>query len=196
MTTPFSFASAPQPVTSKAFAWRGRGGILLRLSAGSFVGSLCVLAAPLYPWSASYPRLFADLASNFVWPYLGISLILAATGKRTARWLSVSTVLVCAYVLAAAAFAGAPRAHSTPTAPRHLKVLSANVHVENKAPGRLLALVADRQPDVIFLQEVSPTWARALEGLAGYPYRKVIERRDSFGIALLSKHPLENITVL
>lgn len=194
MNTPFSFEPAAQAVPP-TFAWRGRDGVLLRLSAGSFIGGLCALGAPLYQWTEGYTRFFADLASHFVWPYLGIALLIAATGKRATRWLSVATALVCGYVLTAAAFAGAPQVGST-SASRHLKVLSANVNFENKAPGRLLALVADRQPDVIFLQEVSPTWARALEGLAGYPYRKVVERGDSFGIALLSKHPLENITVL
>lgn len=196
MTTPFSFAPAPPTAAPKAFAWRGRDGILLRLSVGSFVGSLCALAAPLYPWTESYPRLFVDLASHFVWPYLGLALLIAVTGKRASRWLARATVPVCAYVLTAAAFAEAPRVASTPAAQRHLKVLSANVYFDNKTPDRLLALVVDRQPDVIFLQEVSPTWARALVGLPGYPYRKVVERGDSFGIALLSKHPLENITVL
>lgn len=194
MTTPFSFVPAAQ-TAPPTFAWRGRDGIQLRLSAGSFVGSLCALGAPLYPWTEGYIRLFADLASHFVWPYLGLALLIAAIGKRAARWLSVATALVCGYVLTASAFPGVPQVGSA-SASRHLKVLSANVHVENKAPERLLSLVTDRQPDIIFLQEVSPTWAHALEGLAGYPYRKVVVRGDSFGIALLSKHPLENITVL
>jgi hypothetical protein len=48
----------------------------------------------------------------------------------------------------------------------------------------------------VFVQEVSPAWAPILDKLPAYPYRKIAPRRDSFGIALLSKHPLDDVTVV
>jgi endonuclease/exonuclease/phosphatase (EEP) superfamily protein YafD len=169
-------------------------GILLRLAAGSLLGTLCVLASPLYPFSASFPRLVVDLASHFVFVYATIALLVAIFGRRAARWTSVATLLLCTLILFDAYRPTAPVLASTP-APA-LRILSANVFAGNESSEKLLQLVSDRKPDVLFVQEVSPAWAAVLENMPDYPHQKIIPRRDAFGIALLSKHPLENIRVL
>ena len=72
-----------------------------------------------------------------------------------------------------------------------LKLLNANVRASNGEHEKLFDLIAAEQPDLIVLQEVSPEWARSLQRLvADYPHRLVEPRDGSFGIALLSRHPL------
>jgi endonuclease/exonuclease/phosphatase (EEP) superfamily protein YafD len=52
--------------------------------------------------------------------------------------------------------------------------------------------------DLISFQEVDYRWENSLkEGLSEqYPYYKIIVRKDPYGIAVFSKHPLENVRVL
>ena len=70
------------------------------------------------------------------------------------------------------------------------KILLANVLRNNGEHGELTTLLAAEQPDVVFLQEVSDSWARHLDQLPEYPHRHVIPDNGHFGIAVLSKVPL------
>ncbi len=75
-----------------------------------------------------------------------------------------------------------------------LKLLSANVLATNVEHDRLLALIGEEQPDLVFLQEVSPQWEVAISALhADYPHRYVEAREGKFGIALLSRLPLAKV---
>lgn len=81
----------------------------------------------------------------------------------------------------------------TETGASELKLLNANVHARNGAHQKLLDLVLAEQPDLLVLQEVTPEWAKSLQGLTTtYPYRLVEPRHGSFGIALLSRYPLSS----
>jgi endonuclease/exonuclease/phosphatase (EEP) superfamily protein YafD len=57
----------------------------------------------------------------------------------------------------------------------------------------LRALLAAEQPDIVFLQEVNTGWATTLEAFAEYPYRHIVPRQDSFGIAMPSHITPERI---
>jgi endonuclease/exonuclease/phosphatase (EEP) superfamily protein YafD len=77
-----------------------------------------------------------------------------------------------------------------------IRLLNANVLATNGHFEKLKKLVHDIDPDIILMQEVTPAWLQSLEGLkAQYPYRAADARDDAFGIALLSKLPLEATAV-
>lgn len=76
-----------------------------------------------------------------------------------------------------------------------LKLLHANVLSSNKSYDRLIALLDREQPDVVFLQEVTPAWVSGLRQIeSDYPYRYVEPRAGNFGIALYSRVPLVSAT--
>ncbi len=78
-----------------------------------------------------------------------------------------------------------------------VRLLHANLHVENTDAEPLLALLDEVDPDLVVLQEFTPEWLEALEPIASsYRYRVVEPRYDPFGIALYSKYPLEASTVI
>jgi endonuclease/exonuclease/phosphatase (EEP) superfamily protein YafD len=86
--------------------------------------------------------------------------------------------------------------HAQAAGGRTVRLLLANVHVHNRDRQRFLQLVRDVSPDVIIVLEVSDAWRRALDTLAAeYPQRVIQPREDSFGIALLSRLPAEDIEV-
>lgn len=75
-----------------------------------------------------------------------------------------------------------------------LKLLHANVLGSNAEHDRLFTLIANEQPELVFLQEISPQWEAALAALhADYPYHYVEARHGSFGIALFSRLPLASV---
>jgi endonuclease/exonuclease/phosphatase (EEP) superfamily protein YafD len=78
-----------------------------------------------------------------------------------------------------------------------LRVLLANVLTGNRDPGRLLALIEKHDPDVIALIETDQRWLQALERVRGeYPHVVLEPRPDNFGMALLSRVPLESPRVV
>jgi len=81
------------------------------------------------------------------------------------------------------------------TTGRQLKLLHANVLSSNTAYDRLIALLDDEQPDVVFLQEVTPAWVTGLRAIESeYPYRYIEPHAGNFGIALYSRRPLVSAT--
>ncbi|HEY9683397.1 MAG TPA: endonuclease/exonuclease/phosphatase family protein [Oculatellaceae cyanobacterium] len=77
----------------------------------------------------------------------------------------------------------------------HISVLEINLcAAENKNYDKFLALVNERNPDIIGIVEVSPDWVKIIRKLfQGYPYR-VIDTTNG-GIALLSRYPLANSAI-
>lgn len=77
-----------------------------------------------------------------------------------------------------------------------LKFVSANVKTSNRDYERLLSFINSASPDVVAVIEIDDGWAKALESLSpDYPYRVVEPRSDNFGIALLSRVPLNHARV-
>ncbi len=109
---------------------------------------------------------------------------------RSWRWGIVAVVLmlwhgwaiVAWYVPAAAASAGG----------KEITVLTSNVNADTHEYARLLDVIAQENPDLIFVQELSAPWAKALEAIhEKYPYRIVTARADYFGLGFYSRYPIE-----
>lgn len=78
-----------------------------------------------------------------------------------------------------------------------IKLLHANVLRTNTEPAALLAQIVVENPDLVILQEMSPVWLRAMQGLsAEYPYSVAEARDGAFGIGLFSKLPFEDARIL
>lgn len=72
-----------------------------------------------------------------------------------------------------------------------LQVVSFNLHAETRDIGRLAPWLAQIKPDIVVLLEVSPALAAQLPSLKQYPYQIVNADDSPFGIALLSKWPIQ-----
>ncbi len=134
-----------------------------------------------------------QLFTHFRLQYLAASLLLltvfvilrnpAYTALLSVSLLANAIVVVPWYVDAAGNTGGS-----------QLKLVSVNALSTNVEHDRLFALLAAEQPDLVFLQEVSPQWEKALTAIhSDYPYRYVEARDGRFGIALLSRLPLARV---
>ena len=163
-------------------------GALSMASVGVAAAAVAALLAPLgWPF---------ELFAHFRWQLATAAAALVVASLVLRRpWMMV---------LALAAFAaqGLPgllpgrtataRAITTACAGPTLRVVTANVRFENTAPAPLVGWLARSDADVIALQEVTPEWEAALAPLGRrYPHRRVLARADPYGIALLSRWPLD-----
>ncbi len=76
-----------------------------------------------------------------------------------------------------------------------LTVASANVHVSTTQVGPLAQWLAQDEPDVVVLLEVSRALGPQLASITQYPHQLVHADDSPFGIAVLSKWPLTNAAV-
>jgi endonuclease/exonuclease/phosphatase (EEP) superfamily protein YafD len=160
-----------------------------------WAGALGLLALVVGRWVAFDDVHVQLLADAFVlWFVLPALLVAVAAICFRARALAVVTVLVVigltAWVLPPV-FRKASVPAGTATAPR-LRVVSANVMFDNPRHAPLVAELRSLDADVIFLQEVTPDWWRAIRAgglLRTHPHFIEAARWGADGMAVLSRVP-------
>lgn len=183
----------PKPPSAFVIALRRRTGVLLWLCA------LASLSAPLSRW-LKIERLWAlELFAHWQWLYLGGgALCLAALLALRGGWrlLLPSALLALVFLQQPASLAGADGDNGQPV----LVVASANLNLATSDFAALQRwLLSEQAPDLLFLQEFTEPARRALASAelhAVYPYRIEAPQADPFGLAILSRHPLEEQTIL
>jgi endonuclease/exonuclease/phosphatase (EEP) superfamily protein YafD len=77
-----------------------------------------------------------------------------------------------------------------------LKLLVVNLAADNRRFEELLGIVTRERPDVVVLAEFTPHAAAALQSLKAHlPHSRQIARADPWGIALLSRLPIEEARI-
>jgi endonuclease/exonuclease/phosphatase (EEP) superfamily protein YafD len=77
-----------------------------------------------------------------------------------------------------------------------LRVLTVNVRASNAQYDAIVALIEDKDPDLLLIVELTNGLEAALRPLtARYPYQITSERRDVFGIGLYSKTALDSAEI-
>ncbi len=115
----------------------------------------------------------ADLLAHFQEPAMGASLLAFACLWARHRRIALAFVLLGAFQAARVfAYDGpAPRPRPASSAPR-LRILVANVFVENRDFGPLIALIRKERPDVVGVVEFAEEWSDGLAPIRDdYPYR-------------------------
>lgn len=156
-----------------------------------FLALACLLGL-LLPWlrplagaEGTLPWLL-DLASHWQWLFAaGLALTALGGAWRERRWLLALLAVPLPWLSAA------PVLPSGSGEGPQLRVASANLHLDSTDLAPLAAWLEQARPDLVVLLEVSPRYARELEKLPGYPHRLVHAENSPFGIALLSRLPLE-----
>lgn len=150
-----------------------------------------------------------DLAVHWQWAYAALLVLACGVGlaaTRKPRWLMAMAMAALPWFTASAP---APSSDSTSdsTSAALFTVASANVHVSATDATPWLRWLSAQRADVAVLLEVSPAFAASLQAVSStssespastalFPYRKVIPGDDPFGIAVLSRFPLENVRVV
>ena len=87
--------------------------------------------------------------------------------------------------------------HHDRTATVHLRLIQVNVLRSNKNYAALIDAVREAHPDVIVMQEFTLDWLEHTAGfISDYPYYKAVPMPLGAGMAIFSRCPLEEATVL
>ena len=135
-----------------------------------------------------------ELFSHFRLQYLAVSVLLLIVFALLRSPAYVVALLVTALLNASYVmpwYGGGTLAAGN----ANLKLLHANVYSGNDEYERLFDFIATEQPDVIFLQEITPAWDVACDRLREkYPYAYSVPREGNFGIAMFSRIALDSVT--
>jgi endonuclease/exonuclease/phosphatase (EEP) superfamily protein YafD len=166
--------------------------ILSLLSAGIFILAIGTVSK----WLSDIHMVF-ELLSNFVFQYAVVATLSALIflAARQFKWFLLSFMCVVINVAQIVPYyLNTPANVSALESTAALKILHANVLSSNQNYQALLDEVDQTQPDVIFLQEVNTSWLAGIGSLKNkYPYVHLLPRNDNFGIAMLSRLPVENV---
>ena len=171
-----------------------RGAWSRAVSVGLIGTAAVSVAALLAPFGWPF-----ELFAHFRWQVgaAALALLLASLVLRR-PWMMVVACLTVAMqwlpgvLLSGRAFAHEPTARTCSSEP--LRVVTANAWFQNADHAALVDWLNRSDADIIVLQEITPRWVAALEQLARqYPYRKFMPRDDPYGIALLSRWPIDTV---
>ena len=178
---------------------KGLSGRVLRWLLGAAGGlAILVTVLPLIPSNEVWIR---------VWdfPRLQIAIVLAAVLLAsplvlTLRRLELAFLAVTAAALAWQAYGIWPYTPLSPTVAKaapacdegsRIRLLVANVLIDNRDVSGLLSLVDEIDPDLLLLVETDAWWDRELEPLkAAYPHQIAHPLENSYGIHLFSRFAL------
>ncbi len=168
---------------------RGRSitGLMIGLVVAGALGVSLIGFAGRWYWQA-------DLFSHFRPQYavvLSVALLLCvATRRRCLGWLSFGGLVLNGIVLAPHAIA-TPAHRAAPEGTPVLRLATINVYVANKEQRKVAALLRERLPDIVVVQEAIARWNDTLVSLKDvYPYQRIeFHQRTFFGLAILSRIP-------
>ena len=161
---------------------------LLWLLGGVAFATLLALLAPLgWPF---------ELFSHFRVQYLAAALLLAVVLAWRRRAVPAVLALVIAIWHALPGDLPSEVATAADCAGSAFTVATVNVQFSNTRPEAFRAWLATQPADFLVIQEVTPAWAAELEAQTGYPYRHLLTREDPYGLAVLSRWPLESMTLV
>ncbi len=175
----------------------------VRLRPTNLLALLCLPALPVAfaPWLASAHWLFdllACFAVQALWCLLPTAAVLILRRRLRLAATFGAGALSAAAACALAAGDGAVAAPHPPANGFALEVFGANLLYGNEGQaGAFLTAVRACNPDVLFLSEVTPAWLEAIDAqLLDYPFRCTRPTPGCFGVALLSRLPLTEATVV
>lgn len=134
----------------------------------------------------------ADLAVHWQWLYLAACVtaaILLSWIDRPRWWFGAPGVAICLIGV----FNASPALDRTNSQVPQLRVATANLHYGNLDVSPFIAWLEEQRPDLVFLQEVSPTVVQQLSDLVDYPTFLIDSSPEPFTLAVLAKQPLRDV---
>ncbi|GAB4382495.1 MAG: endonuclease/exonuclease/phosphatase family protein [Elainellaceae cyanobacterium] len=133
-----------------------------------------------------------DLTAHFKVQYLLAGLIALAFFSLTRQTWGIGLSLACVLLNGLVVFPWYLPDFQPTSASLPLRVMLANVNVQNRSYRAMIDLIRDEQPDVVAIVETNQDWLQAMKAVSDrLPYSVQSPRAAGFGIALFSKFPLE-----
>jgi endonuclease/exonuclease/phosphatase (EEP) superfamily protein YafD len=158
---------------------------------GTAAASLAALLAP-FGWPFELFAHFRWQVGAAAFALLLASLVLRRPWMMVVAFVTVAMQWLPGVLMSSRAAAYEPTALTCSDGP--LRVVTVNAWISNTDQAAMLDWLSRSDADIIAVQEITAQWAIALEPLARkYPYRKLLPRDDPYGIALLSRWPIDDV---
>jgi endonuclease/exonuclease/phosphatase (EEP) superfamily protein YafD len=154
---------------------------------------LLPLIVRLFSTAANSAIWLLDLASHWQWIYAPCWFALCLfCAIHAHRWLLLTPLTLLPLFTASGSL---PKADGGKPA---LVVAAANVYVGNRDPTPLVAWLRTQPADVVVLSELSASYTEALADALGsdYRYRALYPRPSPFGIGIVSRLPLREVSMI
>lgn len=142
----------------------------------------------------------AELFVHFkvVYWWLALISLIGLLILRSWAWAALALIVVLIHSVGIVPWYISPATQPPPNAQPNLTLLNANVLSTNKTPEEVIEYIRATDPDIMLLQEISPKWIPLLQPLidTDYPHALIEEQTDNFGMATLSKLPLDALAVI
>lgn len=189
--------SSISPAVERPGLWRRLA--LALISAAALVVCLFTLAgfAARIHWRCEQ---LSHFRVQYFWLLLVGSLVMIGCGRRYRSLLfgtmaAINLATIAPIYLPASWIHPAVPARSTENSAR-LRLLTFNSLASNRHHQQVLQYILSQSPDIVIVQEVTPAWSEALDGLRPqFPYQHHVPRDDNFGIAILSQIPWQSVKV-
>lgn len=143
--------------------------------------------SPAYIWTAWT----AFIVRTFSF-HAGLVVLLSLLGALWRRWWGLAAVagVFVAVTVGPAGWSYIPKAKRSISG-ESVTVMTVNLLMINQQTGPMLDEIKAAQPDILFIQEYTLDWHRALSSGLGdtFPHVRYAAREDSFGTALYSRRP-------
>jgi endonuclease/exonuclease/phosphatase (EEP) superfamily protein YafD len=160
----------------------------LWLLGGVAFATLLALLAPLgWPF---------ELFSHFRSQYLAAALLLAVLLAWRRRAVPAALALAVAGWHALPGVSASGVVDAFDCAGPVFTVATVNVQFSNTHRAAFRAWLETQPADFLVIQEVTPHWAAELGAQTEYPHQHVLAREDPYGLAVLSRWPLESVTLV
>jgi vancomycin resistance protein VanJ len=167
------------------------------------IASVALVLLPLSLWLLGQRSATASVLHGHLQAPAMVLALLAfgwATHARR-RWLMLASLGVLCPALALSAVRALRESHpaAPPAAARPLELVSFNLLFSSADRGDAsIALLRATPADLLCLQEVTPGWARRLDAALGptHPHRAVVPRSGAYGLAIYSRLPISNPTLV
>lgn len=154
--------------------------------AGLALATALALAAPLgWPF-----ELFAHFRAQYAVAAPLLAVILFALDRRNMAMIAL--VIAAFHALPAMQKSVADEPVGACRGPV-LTVVTANLQYSNRDTEAFLRWIDANPADLVVLQEVTSGWHDALQSIGGYPHREFLVREDPYGLAVLSRWPLDAV---
>ena len=140
--------------------------------------------------------LLPGLVWNFAFPFLQIILLLFSLKVLSKnKYLKNCALLIAIIFLTDIGFAIYSNFNTKSSgADKEIKVMTYNLFFKNNRPNQSIAIIKNANPDVIFVQELTPKWTSEIDKTIGgtYKYKLIKPLRGTHGIGIYSKYKINN----
>jgi endonuclease/exonuclease/phosphatase (EEP) superfamily protein YafD len=136
-------------------------------------------------------ELMSHFRAQYFW-MLALATLLLASVKRPRPAVIAAALATVNLVLIAPLYFGPASESDGPVS----RGMSLNVYFHNRDYERTLETIRREDPDFVLLLEITPDWAEAMRTLeTTYPHGHLEPRKDSGGLALFSRVPIDDLEV-